>query len=131
MGGYFRHWLHMRKHIALLPRIFHVNWFRKSAEGRYLWPGFGENMRVLKWIVDRCHGRVPAQERILGWTPFAESFDCEGLSGFGTAEFEQVQAIHPHEWKRELTLQDELFIELYHTIPKELTFQRELLMSRL
>lgn len=131
MGRYFRHWLRMRKHISLLPRLFHVNWFRRGEDGKYLWPGFGENMRVLKWIVDRCHGRVPAQETILGWMPFAETFDCEGLKGFGRAEFDAVQKIEPAEWKRELTLQDELFIELYHTIPKELTFQRELLMSRL
>lgn len=131
MGHYFGHWLQMRKHIALLPRIFHVNWFRKDLEGKYLWPGFGENMRVLKWIIDRCYGRVRAQETILGWMPFAEEFDCDGLSGFGRAEFEQVQAIVTPEWKREITLQDELFINLYHTMPKELTFQRELLMSRL
>lgn len=131
MGDYFRHWLHMRKQIDLLPRIFHVNWFRKDAAGKYLWPGFGDNMRVLKWIVDRCHGRVRAKETILGWMPFAEEFDCEGLPGFSRPQFEAVQAINPEEWKREITLQDELFINLNHTMPKELTFQRELLMSRL
>ena len=131
MGDYFRHWLHMRNEIDLLPRIFHVNWFRKNAEGNYMWPGFGENMRVLKWIVDRCHGRVRAKETILGWMPFADQFDCEGLEGFGRKEFDAVQAIVPSEWKREITLQDELFINLNRTMPKELTFQRELLMSRL
>jgi phosphoenolpyruvate carboxykinase (GTP) len=131
MGKYFAHWLHMRKEIRLLPRMFHVNWFRKDAEGNYLWPGFGENMRVLKWIIDRCRSRVRAQETILGWMPFAEDFDFEGLSGFGPEQFEKVQAIVPAEWKREITLQDELFLDLYHTMPKELTFQRELLMSRL
>lgn len=131
MGRYFNHWLQMRKHIDLLPRIFHVNWFRKGANGEYLWPGFGENMRVLKWIVDRCHGRVRARETILGWMPFADEFDCEGLSGFTREKFEELQAIVPAEWKREITLQDELFMNLYHTMPKELTFQRELLMSRI
>jgi phosphoenolpyruvate carboxykinase (GTP) len=131
MGHYFRHWLQMRKHIGLLPRIFHVNWFRKGSTGKYLWPGFGENMRVLKWIIDRCHGRVGARETVLGWMPFAEEFDCEGLPDFGRKEFDQLQSIVPGEWKREITLQDELFIDLYHTMPKELTFQRELLMSRI
>ena len=131
MGRYFGHWLHMRKHIGLLPRIFHVNWFRKNSAGKYLWPGFGENMRVLKWVIDRCHGRVRARETILGWMPFAEEFDCEGLPQFGRQQFDELQAIVPTEWKKEVTLQDELFINLYHTLPKELTFQRELLMSRL
>ncbi len=131
MGHYFRHWLQMRKQIGLLPRIFHVNWFRKNSAGKYLWPGFGENMRVLKWIIDRCHGRVGAQETVLGWMPFAIEFDCEGLAHFGRPQFNEVQAIIPAEWKREITLQDELFIDLYHTMPKELTFQRELLMSRI
>jgi phosphoenolpyruvate carboxykinase (GTP) len=131
MGLYFRHWLHMRKHIEHLPRIFHVNWFRRDAAGKFLWPGFGENMRVLQWIVDRCHGRAAAKETILGWMPFAEAFDCAELPQFGRKEFEAVQAIVRAEWKREITLQDELFINLYDTMPKELTFQRELLMSRL
>ena len=88
-------------------------------------------MRVLKWVIDRCHGRVRARETILGWMPFAEEFDCEGLPQFGRAQFDELQAIVPSEWKKEVTLQDELFINLYHTLPKELTFQRELLMSRL
>jgi phosphoenolpyruvate carboxykinase (GTP) len=131
MGHYFRHWLKMRKQIGFLPRIFQVNWFRKSSDGKYLWPGFSENMRVLKWIIDRCHGRVRAKETILGWMPYAEEFDCEGLKSFGRKEFEKIQAISADEWKQEITLQDELFLNLYHTMPKELTFQRELLMSRL
>jgi len=131
MGHYFRHWLSMRREIQLLPRIFHVNWFRQNSSGKIIWPGFGENMRVLKWIVDRCHGRVRARETILGWMPFAKDFDLEGLENFTLAEFSQAQAISPEEWKREITLQDELFINLNPTMPKELTFQRELLMSRL
>jgi phosphoenolpyruvate carboxykinase (GTP) len=130
MGDYFRHWLNMRKRIDLLPRIFHVNWFRKDAEGRIMWPGYGENMRVLKWIVDRCHGRVRAKETVLGWMPFVGDFDLNGLDNFGPDQFQRVQAIIPDEWKREIVLQDELFINLNRTMPKELTFQRELLMSR-
>jgi phosphoenolpyruvate carboxykinase (GTP) len=131
MGDYFRHWLGMRRHMELPPRIFHVNWFRKDDAGNIQWPGFGENMRVLKWIVDRCRGRVRGRETILGWMPFTGDVDLTGLANFTAADFESVQRIDSNEWKKEVVLQDELFINLYHTIPKELTFQRELLMSRL
>ncbi len=131
MGDYFRHWLAMRKNIELLPRIFHVNWFRKDDTGKIAWPGFGENMRVLKWIVDRCRGRCRARETVLGWMPFTNDFELEGLPNFTREDFAKVQRIDAAEWKKELTLQDELFINLNTTMPKELTFQRELLMSRL
>jgi phosphoenolpyruvate carboxykinase (GTP) len=131
MGDYFRHWLAMRKHIELLPRIFHVNWFRKNDKGEIAWPGFGENMRVLKWIIDRCRGRVRARETILGWMPFTNDFELAGLKNFTKEDFERIQRIDSNEWKKEITLQDELFVNLYATMPKELTFQRELLMSRL
>ncbi len=130
MGRYFTHWLNMRKQIKRPPQIFHVNWFRKGENGNFLWPGFGENMRVLKWIIDRCHGRAGATESPLGWMPTADDFDFEGLEGFGRTEFESVQAVHPEEWKKELILQDELFMSLNATLPKELVFQRELLISR-
>jgi phosphoenolpyruvate carboxykinase (GTP) len=131
MGDYFRHWLSMRKQIDLLPRIFHVNWFRKDANGNILWPGFGENMRVLKWIVDRCRGRVRAHETVLGWMPFTNDFELDDLPNFTRTEFQKVQEINAPEWRKELHLQDELFITLNATMPKELMFQRELLMSRL
>ena len=131
MGLYFRHWLSMRKHIQLLPRIFHVNWFRKNERGEIAWPGFGENMRVLKWMIDRCRGRVRARETILGWMPFTNDFELAGLQNVTKEDFEKVQRINSSEWKKEITLQDELFVNLYSTMPKELTFQRELLMSRL
>ncbi|MGV3774346.1 MAG: phosphoenolpyruvate carboxykinase (GTP) [Verrucomicrobiales bacterium] len=131
MGDYFRHWLSMRKHLDLLPRIFHVNWFRRDHENKIIWPGFGDNMRVLRWIIDRCHGRVRARESVLGWMPYAKDFDLKGLENFTLDDFNKAQAVVPDEWKRELMLQDELFINLYPTMPKELTFQRELLMSRI
>lgn len=131
MGEYFRHWLTMRKLIAQPPRVFHVNWFRKDDTGNFLWPGFGENMRVLKWIVDRCHGRVGAQESPLGWIPFLQDFDLAGLEGFGPEQFQKVQRIDPEEWKKEVLSQEELFLSLHSSIPKELLFQKELLVSRL
>jgi len=131
MGDYFRHWLAMRQLIHDPPRVFHVNWFRKDETGCFLWPGFGENMRVLKWIVDRCHGRVGALESPLGWVPYVQDFDLDGLEGFGPEEFEHVQRIDPEEWKKEVISQEELFINLHATLPKELLFQKELLVSRL
>ena len=131
MGEYFRHWITMRKLIQRPPRIFHVNWFRKSAAGEFLWPGFGENMRVLKWIVDRCNGRANADETPLGWVPSGGHFDLAALPGYTTEQFQQVQSINYPEWRRELLQQDELFMRLYSHLPKELIFQRELLVARL
>jgi phosphoenolpyruvate carboxykinase (GTP) len=131
MGDYFRHWLSMRKHLRHVPRIFHVNWFRRDARGEYLWPGYGENMRVLKWIVDRCHGRADANETPLGWVPGPKSFDLEGLPGVTPERLDEAQTINLDEWRRELLSQDELFMKLYAHLPKEMVFQRELLVSRL
>jgi len=131
MGDYFRHWLRMRKRLKYPPRFFHVNWFRKDASGEFLWPGFGENMRVLKWIVDRCRGRVNANETPLGWVPGPEDIDLTGMDRFTSEQLERVLHIDAEEWRREIILQDELFLKLYAHLPKELIFQRELLVSRL
>ncbi len=131
MGDYFQHWISMRKLIKFPPRIFHVNWFRRNAAGEFLWPGFGENMRVLKWIFDRCNGQANANETPLGWVPGAASFDLEGLDGYTPEKLEQAQTINYEDWRRELLQQDELFMKLYSHLPKELIFQRELLVARL
>jgi len=131
MGDYFRHWINMHRLIKHPPRIFHVNWFRRDAQGQFLWPGFGENIRALKWIVERCRGRIDADESPLGWVPNPKTFDCEDLPGFTAAHFEQAQAIDTEEWRREVIAQEELFMKLYSHLPKELIFQRELLMARM
>jgi phosphoenolpyruvate carboxykinase (GTP) len=132
MGNYFGHWLEMRKAIKFVPRIFHVNWFRKDKDGRFLWPGFGENMRVLKWIVERCGFGAHAMETQIGWVPQYDDLDLRGIENEITPDrFAALQAIDPDEWHRELVLQDELFFKLYSSLPKELIFQRELLVSRL
>jgi phosphoenolpyruvate carboxykinase (GTP) len=132
MGDYFAHWLEMRSKIKHVPRIFHVNWFRKSAEGKFLWPGFGDNMRILKWMVQRCQFGAHALETSIGWVPDYADIDMQGLESTITPEkWEELQRIDKVEWHRELVLQDELFIKLYKELPKELIFQRELLMSRL
>jgi phosphoenolpyruvate carboxykinase (GTP) len=131
MGDYFRHWLRMRKLLKKPPKVFHVNWFRKSADGKFLWPGYGENMRVLKWIVDRCRGRVPADETPIGWMPEPQDIDLTGLTDYDPANVAESLSLNLEEWKREVLLQDELFLSLYSDLPKELIFQRELLISRL
>ena len=131
MGDYFRHWINMHKTIKHPPRIFHVNWFRKNGAGEFLWPGFGENMRVLKWIIDRCHARTDAEETALGWVPGPTSLNLDGLADFSPERLEQAQAIYEEEWRREILMQDELFMKLHARLPKELIFQRELLLARL
>ena len=131
MGDYFAHWIKMRKLIKYPPKFFHVNWFRKDAEGNFMWPGFGENMRVIKWIVDRCEGRSGAYESPLGWIPKAKDIDLVGLPGMTPEKFEALQNIDIEAWKQEVISQDELFVKLYEHLPKELIFQRELLIARL
>jgi phosphoenolpyruvate carboxykinase (GTP) len=121
----------MRKLIKFPPRIFNVNWFRKDADGTFLWPGFGENMRVLKWIVARCSGQANAVETPLGWVPYAKDFDLNGLPDYSPEKFDRVQTINYDDWRRELLQQDELFMKIYSHLPKELIFQRELLVARL
>jgi phosphoenolpyruvate carboxykinase (GTP) len=130
MGLYFQHWLEMQHKIANPPKIFQVNWFRQGKDGSFLWPGFGENMRVLKWIVDRAVGRVGAQETVFGWVPKAGHLDLTGLD-IPHEQLDAATAIDPEEWRKEFELQQELFDKLSATMPKALVLQRELLRSRL
>ncbi len=131
MGDYFQHWIRMRRYLKHAPRIFQVNWFRKNSAGEYLWPGFGENMRVLQWIVQRCHGHANAMETALGWVPHAEDFDLEGMENFSHAQFEEAQTIDAQEWVKEVGSGDDLILKIYDSLPKELIFEREQLLSRL
>jgi len=132
MGDYFSHWLEMRSKIKHVPRIFHVNWFRKDENGKFMWPGYGDNMRVLKWVVQRCQFGAHALETPIGWVPEYEDLDMGGLEDKVTPDlFAKIQHIDQTEWHRELVLQDELFFKLYTRLPKEIVFQRELLISRL
>jgi phosphoenolpyruvate carboxykinase (GTP) len=131
MGDYLGHWLEMRKSIQRLPRIFHVNWFRKDANGKFLWPGFRENLRVLEWIVKRCQGKIAGHETPIGWTPDWKSFSTEGLEGFSKEQFDAVMLFSREDWLAEITNQNDFFLRLYHSMPKELMCQRELLMARM
>ncbi len=131
MGAYFAHWLEMQRYLTNLPRFFHVNWFRKTPDGKFMWPGFSENMRVLEWIVNRCKGGAAGHETRIGWTPDFADFNTDGLEDFSEADFETVMKFDRAEWRAELVSQGELFIDLYDHLPKELIFQRELLAARL
>ncbi len=131
MGDYFGHWLNFGRQIPEPPRIFSVNWFRKGEDGSFLWPGFGENMRVLKWIVERARGKSKGVEMPLGWMPKYEHIDWRGMEGFTEADFENVMSINRDLWIKEIASQDELFFKLYDRLPKEMTFIRELLLSNL
>jgi phosphoenolpyruvate carboxykinase (GTP) len=131
MADYFNHWLNMGRQIPNPPRIFRVNWFRKDANGRFLWPGFGENMRVLKWIIERIHGRAYAIESPLGWMPRREDIDLQDMKGFTHEDFHQLMEIDRESWIREALSDEELALKLYSKLPKEFLLDRELLISRL
>jgi len=131
MGHYFLHWQNIRKLIRRPPKLFQVNWFRKGPDGQYLWPGFGDNMRVLKWIVDRCRGRVLALEGPLGWMPSPEDIDITGIPNYSREKLAAALAVDIEGWKREVLLQNEFFINLHDDLPKELLYERQLLISRL
>ena len=130
MGDYFRHWIKMGKQLVEKPRVFHVNWFRKDSEGNFLWPGFCENMRVLRWIFERSIGRGRAHEVSLGWVPRKEDLDWSGLD-FPDAQWEELMSIDPESLRMQTLRHEELFLQLSEFLPKEMLFERELLVSRL
>ncbi|EJW11753.1 Phosphoenolpyruvate carboxykinase [Rhodovulum sp. PH10] len=130
MGAYFNHWLDMGRKFPIPPRIFCVNWFRKDKDGNFLWPGYGENMRVLKWIVERSNGSARAVEGPLGYSPTYEDLDWRGLD-FTREQFDAVMSVDREEWMKELVSHEELFIKLFDKLPKELLSVRDLLISGL
>ncbi len=130
MGDYFAHWLEMQGAIVNPPRVFIVNWFRQDKNGKFMWPGFGENMRVLKWIVDRARLRVGGQETPFGWVPRAGDLDLSGLD----VPHEQVNdatAVDLDEWKTELEGHAEFFEKLGTHMPDALQLQRKLFLARI
>lgn len=130
MADYFRHWSNIGARLHNPPRIFHVNWFRKDDQGKFLWQGFGENMRVLKWIIDRVNGRVRSIETPLGWMPRYQDIEWRGLE-LSPEKFSTLMSINTEAWKKEALLHEEFFLKLYDRIPKELLAQRESLIGRL
>ena len=130
MGDYFAHWLSMEKKLSNPPLIFKVNWFRKDENGDFIWPGFGDNMHVLKWILDRAEGKGEARETPLGYIPAEGAIRAEDV-GITQEQLNKAMAIDKDEWKREFEMQGELFEKLARTMPKELVELRKELMSRL
>jgi phosphoenolpyruvate carboxykinase (GTP) len=128
MASYFNHWLNMGRSITQPPRIFSVNWFRKDADGRFLWPGFGQNMRILKWIVERANGQAKAIESPIGYMPTYDDLDWRGLD-FSREQFHQLMDVERSDWEREILMHEELFVKLYDRLPKEFLAIRELLLS--
>jgi len=131
MGDYFRHWISMQHGLSETPRIFHVNWFRKDEQGKFLWPGFADNMRVLKWIVDRARGRALGKETPIGWMPRYEDLEWKGLESFPRKTFEELQAFDRVAWRSEVMSHEELFLALHDHLPAEMVYERELLICRL
>jgi phosphoenolpyruvate carboxykinase (GTP) len=131
MADYFNHWLQFGRSIPNPPRIFSVNWFRTDGNGRFLWPGFGENMRVLQWIVERANGHAVGIEGPLGWMPRYEDLDWRGMEDFTPEQFHSLMAIDRDLWIGEIQSHEELFAKLYDRLPKELIFTRELILSSL
>jgi len=130
MGDYFQHWLDMRSTVERPPRIFSVNWFRKDANGRFVWPGFGQNMRVLQWVVERCAGRAHAHETSTGLAPAYDDLNWTGAA-FTAEQFADVMRLDRSQWQRELASHDELFAKLVAKRPAALQAERERLGARL
>jgi len=123
MSDYFQHWLNMGEKLqamgATLPKIYTTNWFRKGADGKFVWPGYGENMRVLAWMIDRIEGQGQGQEHVTGISPSYEDLNWTGLD-FSAEQFDSVTSIDKAAWLKELALHAELFEQLAHHLPREL-----------
>ncbi len=134
MSDYFGHWLALGQKLeaagAKLPKIYCVNWFRKDADGNFVWPGFGDNMRVLSWMIDRVEGKGQGAEHVFGTTPRYEDLNWDGVA-FSPAQFEQVTSIDRDAWREELALHDALFTQLNHRLPQALAETRAALGKRL
>ena len=130
MGHYFQHWLEIGPRLANPPLIFNVNWFRKSADGKFLWPGFGDNMRVLKWIIDRCEGKGGAAESPIGFVPRHADLDREELDGVTEDAMKELLAVKSSEWKTELEGQSKFFQTLEPDMPAQLLAEHDNVAKR-
>jgi phosphoenolpyruvate carboxykinase (GTP) len=130
-GDYFKHWLDIGARIKQPPKIFAVNWFRRDSNGKFMWPGFGDNMRVLKWVVERCEGSVGATETAIGNMPRYEDIEWKGLAGFRRETFDELTRVDRDAWRSELKDHDELFRKLASRLPAEMAAQRKALEQML
>jgi phosphoenolpyruvate carboxykinase (GTP) len=130
MARYFQHWLDMGPKIPKMPRIFHVNWFRKGADGKFLWPGYGENVRVLKWIVERVEGKADAMETPIGFVPSPDALTLDGLS-IPRSTIEELLRVNPGDWSGEVDSTRKFFERFGSALPREIWRQHEELHQRL
>jgi phosphoenolpyruvate carboxykinase (GTP) len=134
MSDYFQHWLNMGERLqaegAKVPPIYCVNWFRKGDDGKFVWPGYGENMRVLKWMIDRLEGRAAGTPNIFGVSPTYAEINWTGLD-FSTAQFNSVSSIDKAAWEQELGLHAELFQQLSYHLPTALQDTKARIQARL
>src|SRR4051812_12162487 len=130
MGTYSQHGLDMQARLPNPPKVFLVNWFRRGKDGKFLWPGFGENMRVLKWVVDRARLRVGGQETLFGWVPKAGDLDLSGLD-IPHDKVDEATNIDLDEWKKEILSYGEFFEKLGPAMPPALKLHRDLLLARI
>ncbi|GAB3187409.1 phosphoenolpyruvate carboxykinase (GTP) [Hydrogenophaga aquatica] len=134
MSDYFQHWLDMEHKLEesghSLPRIFCVNWFRKGADGKFVWPGYGDNMRVLKWMLDRIEGKTQGHDNVFGISPNYEEIEWSGLD-FSREQFATITDMNPTDWEQELKLHEELFQTLAYHLPQELVETKARMEQRL
>jgi phosphoenolpyruvate carboxykinase (GTP) len=134
MSDYFQHWLDLGAKLqaagAKLPNIYCVNWFRKGADGKFVWPGYGDNMRVLAWILGRVEGQAAGNEHVFGTSPRYDDLHWQGLD-FSRAQYDSVSAIDPAAWQQEMKLHDELFRTLAYHLPAELEQTRQRIGAKL
>ena len=132
MGDYFKHWLDIGKKTDpdKLPKIFYVNWFRKNADGKFLWPGYGENSRALKWVIERVCGEGKAEETPIGWIPTKDAIDVEGL-GISDDDLDELLKVDPDEWKKQVPLIREHFAKFGEKLPEGLMNEVDALEKRL
>jgi phosphoenolpyruvate carboxykinase (GTP) len=134
MSDYFQHWLNMGKKLesegADLPKIYCVNWFRKDENGKFVWPGYGENMRVLAWMLERIEGQAGGLNNPFGTTPAHQDLNWTGLD-FSAEQFNKVTSVDKEAWLAEMKLHDELFEQLSYHLPKELVETKKALEARL
>jgi phosphoenolpyruvate carboxykinase (GTP) len=122
MGDYFAHWIEMGKKIPHAPKIFNVNWFRTDDEGNFIWPGFGDNLRVLEWILDRCDGKADADETAIGYLPKAEDINIEGLKDIDLDTMKGLLSVDKDLWKEDVEGIKEFYAKFdeFNTLPTEL-----------
>ena len=128
MGDYFQHWFEMGEKLGEnAPKIFNVNWFRLDDEGHFLWPGFGDNFRVLEWILKRCEGKVDAKETAIGYVPYAEDINLEGIQDFDIETLRSILEVDKAAWAKEAEGIEEFYKQFGDKLPQELKNQLEIL----